>query len=251
MFIQTLAFLLGITLSTSAFALSYEFSGGDEEVKDEQAKIEFYQARYPLQNVYQKQVDNRGNGDERIYGTRNFRAVLNGVLYRGGGNNKFNKYGARDNRNPLPEVGLQNLCEEGFSNGIYLYSMNYNTASPKVACKSIGGRNQMIYSQLSTYNSTGIRAIFSIVKSAIDKNSGPIYMHCWNGWHASGLASALALRQFCGVSAVDAVNYWDKNTDGNNTDPNFKAIRQAIRDFVPLAEFKISHDDRERICPNL
>ena len=129
--------------------------------------------------------------------------------------------------------------------------MNYNTASPKVSCKSISGNNKMNYLQLSTYNSGGQRTIFGMIKQAISKNSGPIYMHCWNGWHASGLAAALSLRQFCNVSAVEAVNYWDKNTDGNNTDPNFSSIRKAIRDFVPLAEFKISPEDQERICPNL
>ena len=237
MFIRTLTFLFAVILTSSAFA-------------KEQAKIEFYQQRYQLQNIYQKQVDNKGDGDERIYGTRNFRAVLNGVLYRGGANNKYNKYGVRDNRNPLPNIGLTNLCEEGFSNSIYLYSLNYNTAPPKVSCRSIDGNHSMNYSQLSAYNSTGLKAIFTTVKQAITKNTGPVYMHCWNGWHASGLASALALRQFCGMSAVDAVNYWDKNTDGNNTDPNFAPIRQAIRDFVPMVEFKISLDDRERICPN-
>ena len=92
--------------------------------------------------------------------------------------------------------------------------------------------------------------MFSAVKLAIQNNSGPIYMHCWNGWHASGLASALALRQFCGMNSKDAVSYWDKNTDGNNTDPNFESIRQSIRDFVPWAEFKITPEVRERICPN-
>ena len=246
MFIRTLTFLLGISLSSSAFASS-EFNG--EQNKEEKLKAEFYQKRYPLQDVYQKHVDNKGEGDERVYGTRNFRAVLNGVLYRGGANNKYNKYGVRDNRNPLPKVGLTNLCEEGFSNGIYLYSMNYDSASPKVSCRSIYGKNQMDYLQLSTYNAAGIKAIFTIVKNAITKNTGPVYMHCWNGWHASGLASALALRQFCGASATEAVNYWDKNTDGNNTDPNFKSIRESIRNFVPFAEFKISMEDRDRICP--
>lgn len=233
--------LLLVVAPLSAFA-----GGGEEELK-----IDFYQSRYPLGDVFQKQVDNHGDGDERLYGTRNFRAVLNGVLYRGGANNKWNKYGVKENRNPLPDVGLKNLCEEGFSQAIYLYTTNLDTAPPVTSCNSIDGVNTLKYGHQSPYNSTGLKAMFSAVKKVIDSDGGPIYVHCWNGWHASGLFSALALRQFCGVSAAAAVSYWDKNTDGNNTDPNFEPIRQSIRDFVPFAEFKITPEMRDRLCPNL
>lgn len=251
MFLKTFSVLLILAVSTSAFA----YVGGDEPKEAPKEvpaqKIQFYQKRYPLRDANQKHVDNQGNGDERVYGTRNMRAVLNGVLYRGGANNKYNKYGVRDNRNPLPNVGVKNLCEEGFSEGIYLYSLNYGSAPPQTICKSVQGNNRFNYNQISPYNSAGLKAIFTSVKKVINGVGGPIYMHCWNGWHASGLASALALRQFCGASAVEAVNYWDKNTDGNNTDPNFAGIRRTIRNFIPMAEFKISPDERDRICPNL
>jgi hypothetical protein len=38
-----------------------------------------------------------------------------------------------------------------------------------------------------------LETIFAAIK---DSEMGPIYMHCWNGWHASGYISALSLRQF-------------------------------------------------------
>lgn len=242
---KTFSIVCVLVFATTAFAF------GDKEEPQSVSKIEFYQARYPLKDVFQKQVDNKGDGDERIYGTRNFRAVLNGVLYRGGANNKYNKYGVRDNRNPLPDIGHKSLCEEGFMQGFYLYTTNLETAPPQSSCNSLYGAWTFKYSHQSPYNPAGLKAIFTAVKKSIDNNSGPIYMHCWNGWHASGLASALALRQFCGVSATKAVTYWDQNTDGNNTDPNFEPLRKTIREFVPMAEFKISADIQDRICPEL
>lgn len=61
-----------------------------------------------------KLVDNTGEGYDALYGTRNVRAVLNGVYYRGGANNYYNKHLKRKNSNPLPDEGLLHLCEEGF-----------------------------------------------------------------------------------------------------------------------------------------
>lgn len=212
--------------------------------------IEKYQERYKLDDTHTKLVDNQGNGFEKLYGTRNMRAILNGVVYRGGANNRYNKYGKRDNRNPLPTLGLNNLCKEGFSNAVYLYSTNFDSAPKSVSCDSINGAGtKLTYAQNSPYNSTGIKAIFSKVMATIkDPKVGPTYLHCWNGWHASGLISALILRQFCDYSAKDAVAYWDLNTDGNNTDPNFASIRKTITNFTPYAEFRISRDIQDAIC---
>src|SRR5688572_20250145 len=56
--------------------------------------------RYGLPSATRKLVDNRGNGYENLYGTRNFRSVLANRLYRGGANNSYNRYGSRSNTNP-------------------------------------------------------------------------------------------------------------------------------------------------------
>jgi hypothetical protein len=89
------------------------------------AWIEYYDQRYGLDDVFEKKTDNRGEGFEQLYGTRNFRVVLTGVVYRGGANNKWHRNDRRDNRNPLPEDGLENLCEEGFGRVYYLYETNF------------------------------------------------------------------------------------------------------------------------------
>ena len=78
------------------------------------------------------------------------------------------------------------------------------------------------------------------------KTRGLLYAHCWNGWHASGIIAALALKQFCGWSNDDAVAYWIRNTDGDSNYPDHK---QQIRDFVPLDKFKITDVEKNLICP--
>ncbi|MBC7458281.1 MAG: hypothetical protein H7235_08395, partial [Bdellovibrionaceae bacterium] len=109
-----------------------------------------YRERYKVLDPFTKVVDNHGNGNMDLYGTRNFRAVLHGVYYRGGANNVYNKDGVRDNSNPLPNNGLDNLCKEGFSNAIYFYSTNYNSAPHQVSCRDRQDLNNTLqYKQIN------------------------------------------------------------------------------------------------------
>ncbi len=209
----------------------------------------YYVERYELYDLWTKRVDNFGDGFLPLYGVRNFRAVLNGHLYRGGANNYFHNVHKRDNRNPLPDDGLGNLCEEGFSQAVYLYSTNFDTAPHEVSCESIGGKNHLKYLQQSPFNTEGrhhiLEAIYKNLKGA---RRGPIYLHCWNGWHASGFISALALRQFCDFTPDEAVAYWDRNTDGFNKDPAFVKVRADIKSFVPYKDFQVSHKIQSEVC---
>ncbi|RYX78210.1 hypothetical protein EON76_06795 [bacterium] len=215
------------------------------------ASVEEYQTRYRLNDIDTKLVNNTGDGFEPLYGVRNFRAVLSGVVYRGGANNAYNKHGKRDNQNPLPPLGLKNLCEEGFGQAVYLYSKNFSGAAKQTSCSSTRGSNHINYATHSPLNEEGVYEILKKVHSAIQNpQRGPIYLHCWNGWHASGLASAIVLRQFCGMSASTAVAYWNRNTDGHNKEKAFEKIRARIRNYTAKPEFKISEAQRNAICPN-
>ncbi|MEY4615231.1 MAG: hypothetical protein RJB66_191 [Pseudomonadota bacterium] len=217
--------------------------------------ILYYQRRYPLKNTSEKFVDNQGEGFEELYGARNFRAVLNGVMYRGGANNKYNKYGRRDNRNPLPEMGLKNFCQEGFGKVYYMYSTNYDKKQSVIRCNSERSskpsqNHQMDYKQLGPWEQKNQYQLLKVVYDSImNPQEGPVYFHCWNGWHASGLISALTLRQFCDFSGDEAVRYWDQNTDGNNDLKAYEAYRQMIRSFSPFQDLKISQDLQRLICP--
>jgi hypothetical protein len=246
--------------------------------------IDLYQKRYEVtvggqpdkSNPYEKIVQERGEGPASLYGLRNLRAVLPGVVYRSGGNNAYRdlyKEKPRKNKNPLPPEGLTNLCREGFSTAIYLYSTNYSPADSSTMCKV---RPDIPLAQPSNTLSYldklpltgGDPVIHDILKMVHAKLTGatdpqPMLVHCWNGFHASGITSALILRQFCGVNGDDAVAYWNCNTDGNCIDEEalvkgkkiiktgYQTIRGKIRAFIPDKDLKISDEIRDKVCPKL
>ena len=223
-----------------------------DDLKKEKSDVESYKDRYGVTNVTDKIVDNVGEGEERLYGARNVRVLLYGISYRGGANNYYHRDNPRNNMNPLPEDGLMNLCQEGFKKAVYLYTTRFETATKTTSCSSFRDSESVLnYYKLPPENTNNMYKILEMTYQAIlDQNQGPIYIHCWNGWHASGLASAITLRQFCSYDAEKAVRYWDANTDGNNTDPNYQRIRDKIRAFEPYPEFTIQPIIQTIICPD-
>jgi hypothetical protein len=212
--------------------------------------ISFYQNHYQLGDLYTKLINDKGDGYDDLYGLRNFRLVLDGLVYRGGGNNKYHKDTPKANMNPLPQSGLENLCKEGFSKAIYLYSTNYENAPKKISCQSIHNqKNELEYVNLLSANGSDIEKILGLVHEGIKNNTGPMYVHCWNGWHASGLVSAMTFMQFCGWDTKRAVEYWDKNTDGNNQLPGYEKLREQIRNFKKLSHLNLTDDEKKLVCP--
>ncbi|MEN8827389.1 MAG: hypothetical protein ABF264_03355, partial [Flavobacteriales bacterium] len=201
----------------------------------------FYKVRYNETDLLHKITDNFGNNFEDLYGTRNMRPILHGIAYRGGGNNYYHKTDKRKNQNPLPPDGVLNLCKEGFSKSVYLYQRNADSIIDNTGCNCINGKNNNLeYVQLDYFDPNHIREMVKMVyKSATQDSVGPVYLHCWNGWHASGYISAILLKQFCGYSNLEATSYWDIATDGANQSPRYRTIRKQINDFVPFKEFKL------------
>ncbi len=212
--------------------------------------VNFYDQRYNLEDIDEQLTDNRGNGFDDLYGTRNMRQVFPGLVYRGGANNRYHKTNRRDNRNPLPDDGLQNLCEEGFGTAIYLYDRNYDTAPKLTKCDSLRkDNNELKYLNLRAFRSAEMKTILQMVyENILDYRHGPMYLHCWNGWHASGQAAALSLMQFCGWSGQDAVKYWVKNAEGGSND-EYKVIRDRIRNFKAYPDYEISEEQAKSFCP--
>ncbi len=212
-----------------------------------------YRRRYPVKTAVDKLVTNHGNGFDDLYGTRNVRAVLNGVYYRGGANNAFHRDGKRHNSNPLPADGLANLCREGFSSAVYLYPTRYDTAPDSETCRTHEGDDgHLEYGQISVLlgRRADIHRILVDVHEHVRRPElGPMYVHCWNGWHASGYAAAATLRQFCGFSVDQAIRYWNLNTDGANG-PGYEKVRNLIRRFEPFPELTISAEEQAALCPD-
>jgi len=212
---------------------------------------EYYIARYGETDLMYKITDNRGNGFDSLYGTRNMRPILHGVAYRGGSNNYYHVTDKRDNQNPIPLDGMHGLCQEGFSNGVYLYRNNFEGYPKGDTCSCVDNSyNQFQYHQLDYFDSAHVYKMLKMTyNSAINPEIGPVYLHCWNGWHASGYVSAVMLKQFCGFSNWDAVNYWDLGTDGANTSPRYQEQRERIKKFTPYPEFMISDSLSKCLCP--
>jgi hypothetical protein len=212
-----------------------------------------YRERYALEDAHQKLVSNEGKGFEQLWGLRNVRAVLSGVYYRGGANNTYFKP-KRNNMNPIPTEGLENMCKEGFTQAVYLYPTNYKTAPAEVKCRTFeGNENTLTYSQISplAYREQDIRRIHSMIYDRVrNPHLGPMYAHCWNGWHAAGYVAATALRQFCGFTGDQAVDYWNLNTDGNHDGSYYNTLRAHIRSFEPSPDMTLTEEERTTLCPD-
>lgn len=211
----------------------------------------WYKERYGETDLMYKVTDNKGNGFDSLYGTRNMRPILHGVAYRGGANNYYHKTDKRKNQNALPLDGLHNLCQEGFSAGVYLYRQNFDESPLGDVCNCVDdGWNKFDYYQYDYYDSVHVYKMLKLTYDAATNPAvGPVYMHCWNGWHASGFISGVILKQFCGMSDWDAVNYWDLGTDGANTSPRYQEQRERIKKFQPYPEFMISDSLKGCMCP--
>lgn len=211
----------------------------------------FYKSRYVESDLMYKITNNKGDGFDSLYGTRNLRPILHGAAYRGGANNYYHKTNKRKNHNPLPLDGMHGLCQEGFSAGVYLYRNNFEESPLGDTCECVNdGWNDFGYYQYDYYDSIHVYKMLKLTHDAATKpDVGPVYLHCWNGWHASGFIAAVILKQFCEFSSWDAVNYWDLGTDGANTSPRYQKQRERIKDFVPYKEFEISDSLRSCLCP--
>jgi outer membrane protein OmpA-like peptidoglycan-associated protein len=236
-----------VTDTSVPFNFDSLFSIKGEIILDHQ----FYKERYTETDLMYKITNNKGDGFDSLYGTRNMRPILHGVAYRGGSNNYYHKTDKRNNQNPIPLDGMHSLCQEGFSAGVYLYRKNFESSPLGDTCNCVDNSyNQFDYYQYDYFDSTHVYDMLELTyNAAVNENVGPVYLHCWNGWHASGYISAVILKQFCELSSWDAVNYWDLGTDGANTSPRYQNQRERIKDFVPYKEFMLSDSLQECLCP--
>ena len=205
-----------------------------------------YDQRYGLNDLNRSAVDDHGKGSPELPGLRNFRKVLPGIVYRAGGNNAYRKP-PLPNQGPLPPEALRHLCEQGFSQAVYLYRGGFTPQT--VSCHDRGQPNEMSYSQIPITSGAkvGESRLLGLIHAQItSKDPRPILVHCYNGYHESGYASANALRQFCGFSSDHAYRYWVGNAAPG---VSFSAMQSRIARFTPHADMAISPRQREALCP--
>jgi hypothetical protein len=171
--------------------------------------------------------------------------VIPGILDRGGVS------GTRG----LNKSELLQLCKKGFSEAIYFYTKGFRKQT--VSCTNEWGqKNTTRYVNYKTQKShyrPGKKGLYDMLKdinNVVKNKKGPIYIHCHNGWHATGISAAIAARQFCGYDKQKSVGYLKVTTDGN-----FSTIASwgpgKVKAFSLKNEFLWSKSTRAKLCPEL
>lgn len=170
-----------------------------------------------------------------VRGTRKLMTVLPGVLYRGGGPG-----GMR----PLPHDSLVSLCEAGFSLAVYAYKTGWEGETSVRCTDKLTGRPNRLDYVAGDGTTAGFKPVFlaKVRAVAMDPSRGPVFVHCWNGDHASGELAAIALRQFCGLSGSEASEYWLRHAGG------FSLISRIAK-FRPIPSLSVPSSIQSAICP--
>ena len=230
------------------------FSQGSLESKEDKTltrldEITIRKDKFGLEAIENRATDNKGNGDERFNGTRNFRVVLYDLVYRGGGNNlhlkdTIPKYYLW---NPMPLYGLKQLQKIGFDKAVYLYSHNFDYWYPQTRLDSLAESGFDYLSEMKIEGDYKEEYFADVMARANDTTMGMMYMHCWNGWHQSGTIAAYTLMQFCDYSNSQALKYWERCTDGNYK--GFKTVKSRIRSFRAIKGYSFTDKQKKKHCP--
>ena len=111
-------------------------------------------------------------------------------------------------------------------------------------------KDTLIYIQNSGNDRRNLKKLMEMVLNVIkNPDRGPIYLHCWNGWHQSGYVAAAILMQFCKYTNEQAYQYWIDNTDGVNH--GYENVKNQVRSFKPFEDISIDDKIRKEICPCL
>lgn len=194
-----------------------------------------------------KYSDNGGKGYPEWNGIRNIRVVLPGILYRSGGNGLYNCLLPRPNDGPMTFQAILNLYEMGFDKVYYLYASRFSTQYPEPVRNLLTEVGIEYQSLVPTNDSLANLLLQSIYQTIESPEAGPILVHCWNGWHMSGLISAYALMQFCDFTGAQAWEYWRKNTDGH--DEGFHKVKSRILNYKPDPSMLLTERQKAEYCP--
>jgi hypothetical protein len=168
-----------------------------------------------------------------FHGIRDYREVMPGVLYRGGANN---------GRGPLNQNQLDALCGEGMGTAYYLYSTGFH--GPSVTHCPKGSLNY----GYEGWEGKGRAVIHQQIYNTIKSKGEPVFIHCWNGIHATGAVAATALMQFCGFSSKQAVSYWKV---GIAPRVQYPSVIQSIQSFRPNPKLELTTEEQATYCPTL
>jgi hypothetical protein len=175
---------------------------------------------------------------EAVTGLRRYTEVVGGVFRAGGPGGQV----------ALPASTLQELCEKGFTQALYLYPSAGCKTCGTYTCTANGRPNQLVYRGMSfNKSSTMLQALMPSVLG----QTGSTLFHCWNGVHATGQVASLARIQFCGWSNQDAADYFLKalgKSFGGLLDYE-RAAHAKIMNYKPDPSLAIPASAQSRVCP--
>lgn len=159
---------------------------------------------------------------------KNEQTILGGALTRAGNKGMLE----------LNDSQLADLCEQGYGAAYFVYE----GATPRtVACS----RGSITYRSQSSSDSGPILA--SVLNGM--RSGTRVFVHCYNGAHASGIVAALALRQFCGLTGEAAFNYWTGSMGGYDLPAaSIGKIQNRINGFVPDPNLSLTPEEQARFC---
>lgn len=223
------------------FSIAFSANAQQISLKNQKVTLTDIEKNTPATHIPAPRVPAKHNGKIAL---KNFQVVIPGVLYRGGNSGGGNL--------PLNENGLDFLSKNGFSAAVYMYHYGWE--------KKPANTHGVDYTNFGTElkNPKNVYQFLAKVKAIIDSKDlskdlsevenafsgkGPMYVHCWNGWHASGEMAAYALVQFCGMTPSAAQDYWNENVDAG------KGSVKRIANWRPFPKLEISQDARNILCP--
>ena len=139
---------------------------------------------------------------------------------------------------------MHNLLSNGFSYSIYLYPENFDTSPSFIEDEQ---NNIMNYYQIRGDTLPELDSILNIVYNSIIYDRGPVYLHCWNGWHQSGYISAILLKQFCDFNSKMSISYWETCADSWTL--GYDKVRDRINNFKKIEKYRIPQSLSKEICP--
>jgi hypothetical protein len=167
----------------------------------------------------------------QFHGIRDFREVMPKALYRGGANN---------GHGPLTQDQLKALCKEDIGTAIYLYTTGFRGYSTTQCSKG-----NLDYID-EGWEGAGRSAVHKKIYDTIKNHGKPVFVHCWNGIHATGAIAATALIQFCNLSPQKAVEYWKV---GVAPKVQYSKVIQSILGFHPNPALALTSAEQSSYCP--
>jgi hypothetical protein len=200
--------------------------------------------RFGLDSAATRLIDNMGEGCPELPALRNMRVILKNVAYRGGVENLQGEVGVM---HPLGITAIKGLADHGFDRSEYLYSRRFEEQYDSARLDSLAKAGFSYACTPELEDADVLRILQDVHQRATSPMPRPVYYHCWNGRHQSGMLSAMILMQFCGLTNEQGLAYWHECTNGD--DKGYHKVKDRVASFQRFPQLELDAITRSRVCP--